>query len=153
MTIAKFLGPGGAEPIVADSLLKQQKYRLLYSTGPKGPSRELTRAIVAMKQRNPRFGCARIAQQISKAFGVDIDKDVVRRVLAVYCRPGSGTGGPSWLSFLGHTKDSLWSIDLFCCESIVLKSHWVLVVMHQFTRRIAGFGVHAGDVDRIALCQ
>ena len=50
-------------------------------------------------------------------------------------------------------KDSLWSIDLFRCESIHLKSHWVLVVMDQFTRRIIGFGVHAGDVDGIALCH
>ena len=64
-----------------------------------------------------------------------------------------GDNGPSWLTFLGHTKDSLWSIDLFRCESILLKSHWVLVVMDQFTRRIIGFGVHAGDVDGIALCR
>ena len=28
----------------------------------------------------------------------------------------------------------------------------MLVVMDQFTRRIVGFGVHAGDVDGIALC-
>jgi len=40
------------------SLLRQRKYRLLYSTGrkakpgPKGPSRELIEAIVSMKQRN-----------------------------------------------------------------------------------------------------
>ena len=34
-----------------------------------------------------------------------------------------------------------------------MKSHWVLVVMDQFTRRIIGFGVHAGDVDGMALCR
>jgi len=140
-------------------LLKQCKYRLLYSSGkrrkpgPKGPSQELIQAIVAIKQRNPRFGCPRIAQQINKAFGVDIDKDVVRRILATYYRPGSGDSGPSWLSFLGHSKDSLWSIDLFRSESIHLKSHWVLVVMDHYTRRIIGFAVHAGDVDGIALCR
>ena len=106
-----------------------------------------------MKQRNPRFGCPRIAQQINKAFGVEIDKDVVRRVLAAHYRPRSGVDGPSWLSFLGHVKDSLWSIDPFRCESIHLKSHWVLVIMDQFTRRIIGFGVHAGDVDGVVLCR
>jgi transposase InsO family protein len=141
------------------SLLKQRKYRLLYSSGkkgklgPKGPSQELIHAIVAIKQRNPRFGCPRIAQQINKAFGVDIDKDVVRRILAAHYRPGSGNSGPSWLSFLGHSKDSLWSIDLFRFESIHFKSHWVLVVMDHYTRRIIGFGVHAGDVDGAALCR
>jgi transposase InsO family protein len=44
-------------------------------------------------------------------------------------------------------------MDLFRCESILLKSHWVLVVMDQFTRRIIGFGVHTGDVDGVALCR
>ena len=49
-----------------------------------------------MKRRNPKFGCVRIAQQIPHAFGLDIDKDVVRRVLAKHYRPGdSGTDGPS----------------------------------------------------------
>jgi putative transposase len=46
--------------------------------------------------------------------------------------------------FLGHMKDSLWNMDLFRCESATLRSHWVLVVMDQYTRRIIGFGVHAG---------
>ncbi|MGB5584753.1 MAG: integrase core domain-containing protein [Gammaproteobacteria bacterium] len=54
---------------------------------------------------------------------------------------------------MGHQKDSLWSIDFFRCESILLNTHWVLVVMDQFTRRIIGFGVHAGDVDGVALCR
>jgi len=140
-------------------LLKQRKYRLLYSSsrkgkpGPKGPSAELIQAIVELKRRNPRFGCPRIAQQINMAFGVNIDKDIVRRILANHYRSDPDGVGPSWLTFLGHTKDSLWSIDLFRCESILLKSHWVLVVMDQFSRRITGFGVHAGDVDGIALCR
>jgi len=141
-------------------MLKKRKYRLLYTSrrkgkpGPKGPTQELIDAIVELKRRNTRFGCPRIAQQINKAFGVNIDKDVVRRVLEKHYRPGPDSGdGPSWLTFIGHLKDSLWSIDLFRCESILLQTHWVLVVMDQFTRRIVGFGVNAGDVDGIALCR
>src|SRR4051812_42550985 len=49
-------------------------------------------------------------------------------------------------------KDSLWSIDLFRCESILLKSYWVLAVMDQFTRQIIGFAVHKGNVEGIAIC-
>ena len=79
-----------------------------------------------MKRRNPRFGWVRIAQQIAHAFGIEIDKDVVRRVLAHHYRPESGTDGPSWLTFIAQSKDSLWSLDLFRCESILLRSHWVL---------------------------
>jgi hypothetical protein len=68
-------------------------------------------------------------------------------------KPDSDSCGPSWLTFLGHMKDSLWSLDLFRCESIALRTHWILVVMDQFTRRIIGFGIHAGNVDGIALCR
>jgi transposase InsO family protein len=106
-----------------------------------------------MKHRNRRFGCRHIAQQLSYIFGIDIDKDVVRRVLAAHYRPKPGFQGPSWLSFLGHTKDSLWSVDLFRSESLFLQTHWVMVVMDQFTRRIIGFTVHAGNVDGPAVCR
>ena len=96
----------------------------------------------------------RIAQQIAHAFGVEIDKDIVRRVLAKYYRPGdSGPNGPSWLTFIAHAKDSLWSVDFFRCESILLCSHWVMVVMDVFTRRIVGFGVESGDIDGISACR
>ena len=54
--------------------------------GPKGPSQKLIDAIVEMKRRNPRFGCPRIAQQINKAFGYEIDKAI------------AGMGSPKYLS-------------------------------------------------------
>ena len=137
----------------------KQKYRMLFSSnhnrkpGPKGPSAELVHAIVEMKQRNPRWGGPRIAEQITLAFNLAIDKDVVRRILSHHHWPGQSPGGPSWLTFLGHMKESLWSMDLFRCESVTLRTHWVLVVMDQSTRRIIGFGVHAGTVDEVALCR
>ena len=117
------------------NLLRKRKYRMLFSPqrgrrpGPKGPEKELIGAVVEMKRRNPNWGSPRIAQQIALAFGVAIDKDVVRRILSVHYRPDSSSQGPSWLTFLGHTKDSLWSCDLFRCESATLRTHWVLVVI------------------------
>jgi transposase InsO family protein len=137
----------------------QRKYRLLFSPkqkakpGPKGPTADLIRAVVEMKHRNPTWGCPKIADQINLAFGTSINKDVVRRILAGHYRPQPGSDGPSWLTFLGHTKDSLWSLDLFRCESVALRTYWVLVVMDQCTRRIIGFGIQAGVVDGLALCR
>jgi len=139
--------------------LKKQKYRLLYSPGggrkpgPKGPPKEVIKAIVEMKRRNPRYGCPRIAQQINLAFGLDLDKDTVRRVLAAHYKPDPRDRGPSWLTTLGQAKDSLWSIDLFRAESITLRTHWILVVMDQYTRRIIGFAVKPGNVDGLTLCR
>ena len=95
--------------------LTKRKYRLLYSPGggwkpgPKGPSREVIDAIVEMKRRdagprNPRYGCPRIAQQINLAFGLDLDKDTVRRVLATHYKSDPSKRGPSWLTTIGHAK-------------------------------------------------
>jgi transposase InsO family protein len=140
-------------------MLTKQKYRLLFSAerirrpGPKGPTKELIHAVVEMKRRNRTWRCKRIAQQIGLAFGLDIDKDVVRRILGIHFRPKASSGGPSWLSFIGHAKDSLWSLDLFRCESAMLRTYWVLAVMDQFTRRIVGFAVHHGVVDGVVLCR
>ncbi|MGB5464908.1 MAG: hypothetical protein WBM84_02375 [Sedimenticolaceae bacterium] len=130
-TIAKLLGPGGIKAVVADSLLMKQQLLVINRARSRAPNlstlgrclfgfcalfldpRRIRRAAVVirpstllkfhclLKQRNSRFGCPRIAQQINRAFGVNIDNDVVRRILATYYRPGSGHSGPSWLSFLG----------------------------------------------------
>jgi transposase InsO family protein len=165
-----FLSPGrirrvaiGVRPstlLAFHQALVRRKYRHLFSSsqgpttlGPKGPSAALISAIVELKSRNPRFGCPRIARIISHTFGVDIDKNVVYRVLAKHYRPAPRGTGPSWLAFIGHTTDSLWSVDLFRCESIVLRSYWVLVVMDQFTRRLVGVGVHCGPVSGADLCR
>jgi putative transposase len=49
-------------------LLIKRKYRLLFSPrrktkpGPKGPNADIIRAVVEMKQRNPTWGCPRIAE-------------------------------------------------------------------------------------------
>jgi putative transposase len=71
------------------------------SAGPKGPSQELIHAIVELKRRNPRFGYPRIARIISKTLGIEIDRNVVRRVLAKYYHPENGRDGPAWLTFIG----------------------------------------------------
>jgi len=139
--------------------LVKRKYRQLFTPktrgrpGPKGPSPELVSAILKMKRRNSNFGFQRIADQISLVFDIQIDKDVVRRVLAMHYRPQPGLNGPTWLTFLGHSKDSLWSVDFFRCESLILKSHWVMVIMDQFSRRIVGFAAHAGALDGPAVCR
>src|SRR5271167_2575996 len=139
--------------------LVKRKYSLLYSPrkcrrpGPKGPSKELIYAVVEMKRRNPRFGCRKIAEQVSRAFAIEINKDVVRRILIRYYRAVPGGNGPSWLTMIGQTKDSLWSVDLFRGESILLKSYWIMVVMDVFTRRIIGFGVAPADLGGPVVCR
>jgi transposase InsO family protein len=138
--------------------LVKRKYHLLYGArrrgrpGPKGPSKALIEAVVEIKRRNPRFGCRKIAEQITNAFGIEINKDVVRRILIQYYRPVPGSG-PSWLSAIGQDKDRLWSVDLFRCESILFKSYWVMLVMDIFSRRIIGFGAGAAHLNGPAVCR
>ena len=103
-----------------------------------------------MKPRNPYCGCRKIAEQLSSAFGRELNKDVVRRILTRHFRPRSGSRARSWLAAIGHAPDQLWSVDLFRVESILLKSYWVLVVMDVFSRRIIGF---AANLDGTRVCR
>ena len=135
-----------------------RKYRLLFSAkskkkpGPKGPSPELIRLIVEMKEKNPIYGCERIAYLVSDFLNEPIDDQTVRRILRKYWTPKGGNG-PSWLTFLGHTKDSLWSVDFFCTESILLQTYCVMIVMDQFTRRIIGFAIQKGPLNGECICS
>ncbi len=141
--------------------LVKRKYSRLYSNktdkkpGRKGQDQALIDIVIVieMKARNPSFGYGRIAMQIFEAFGIELSRFSVGRILRKNKHKLPPGDGPSWLTFIGHMKDSLWSVDLFRCESMALKSHWVMVILDQYTRRIIGFAVHAGDCDGIAYCR
>ena len=100
-------------------------------------------------------GCVRVAQFVaSRFFGrigrlqrAFLDPTLARK------RRESRFEAEHIGKILGHVKDSLWSCDLFRCESATLRKHWVLVVMDQFTRRLIGFGIHSGIMDGLALCR
>jgi len=89
------------------SVLRKRKYRMLFRSytgivlARKERRESSSTPSLPMKRRNPNWGCSRIAQQIALAFGIKIDKDVVRRILSVHYRPESDSGGPSWLTLLG----------------------------------------------------
>jgi hypothetical protein len=86
-------------------VLTKRKYLRLFSRqvrkkpGPKGPIQEVMAAVVEMKRRNPTWGCPRIAQQIALAFGIPINKDVVRRILAARYQPKPDSAGPFWQQY------------------------------------------------------
>src|SRR6202008_575449 len=52
-----------------------------------------------------------------------------------------------------HAKDSGWCVDLFRVESIHMRSHWVMLVMDVFTRRIVGFGIAPASIDGMSVCH
>ena len=137
--------------------LVKRKYSALFGSksnkkiGRPPISPEICQLIIQIKRQNPRFGCPQIAALVTDRTGISVGVETVRRILK---RNGNETdgGGPSWLTFLGHQKDSLWSIDLFRVESIVLQTHWVCVVMDQYSRKIIGFAATRGAVTGANLC-
>ena len=70
--------------------LVDRKYHLLFSAkskkkpGPKGPSQEIIKLVLELKKFNPQFGYLRIAMQIKSAFGITIEKSIVKRILDKY---------------------------------------------------------------------
>ena len=105
------------------------KYRRLFSSNgaPRSPARRgrtraLIQAIVELKSRNPRFGCPRIARIISQTFGIDVDKNVVCRVLSKHYRPAPGGSGGAkrWLySDLGLFNAYRVAYGPSCCSRLL----------------------------------
>ena len=95
--------------------LVNQKYSLLYSNkkkkvlGRKSQDQALIDLVIDMKNRNPSFGYGRISMQIFEAFGISISRYAVGRILCINKHNLPTGDGPSWLTFIGHVKDSLWS--------------------------------------------
>jgi len=109
--------------------LVEQKYNLLYSSngnkkpGRKAPTQKMIDLIIEIKQRNPRYGYRRIAMQIYQSFGITISCFAVGRIIRKHHTlfPFENNAGPSWLSFIGNTTDSLWSIDFSNANPLHLK--------------------------------
>jgi putative transposase len=93
----------------------KRKYSKLYSnqvkktTGRKARDQVLIDLVVEMKRRNPSFGYGRISMQIFEAFGITISRFAVARILRKNRHNLPSGDGPSWLTFIGHMTDSLWS--------------------------------------------
>jgi putative transposase len=160
VTAVRLAQPGGLRSVVAESALLRHQLLILNRGRKRAPNLRASDRIIAglcaLFMRPARVLRSAIALKPSTLLHfhhVLTKRKYRRRILGMPYSPVSGSGGPSWLTFLGHVKDSLWSIDLFCCESLTLRTHWVLVVMDQFTRRIVGFGIRSGTVDGPALCR
>jgi len=137
--------------------LVKRKYHILFSnkikkkTGPKGPPKELIELVISLKLKNTHLGSPQIANFINNNFEFKTCASTVKRILKNHFKNCPGKG-PSWLSFIGHSKDSLWSLDFFRVESILLKSHWVMVIMDQYSRKIIGIAIHKGAMSGPGIC-
>jgi transposase InsO family protein len=137
--------------------LVEKKYSKLYRnhkprTGRPPLSKTVRTLILEIKEKNPSFGCPQIASLIFDRTGISVSEETVRRTLMRFYT-GSPGRGPSWLSFLSTQANSLWSLDLFQVDSVFLSTHWVLVVMDQWSRQIVGFAVSHRPVTAMSLTQ
>src|SRR5712671_6305310 len=93
---AKLCGPGGVRAVIAENLVLKQQLIVLRRGCQRAPNLALSDRLIC--------GLASLVLSPRR----------IRKV-AIGLRP-------SWLSFIGHTRDSLWRMDLFRWESIVLRS-------------------------------
>ncbi len=152
VTIAKLLRPGGGRAVAAESLLLIHQLQIVNRSRQRAPNlTTLDRFVLGLTTLFIRpHRIPKVAAMLKPATLLKFHKALVYRKH----RPdNSDSHGQSWLSFLAQTKDSLWSLDIFRCESIQLRSHWVMLVMDVFTRRIIGFGVERANIDGVSVCR
>jgi putative transposase len=93
----------------------KRKYSRVYPNktkripGRKPQDQALFDLVIEIKSRNSSFGYGRISMQIFEAFGISISRFAVGRILRKNKHNLPSGDGPSWLTSLGHFKDSLWS--------------------------------------------
>lgn len=138
--------------------LVARKYSILFKPkrrkpGPKGPTPQIIELILGIKEKNPTYGIPKIALLMSKLLDKPIDEQLVRRVLRKYRSRQPPGCGASWLNSIGTAKDKLWSMDIFRCESILLRTHFVMIVMDHYTREIIGTAVVASCPTGMDVCR
>src|SRR5210317_1998770 len=150
-TLAKLIRPGGGLTVIAENLLLKQQLIIHSRSRQRAPNLSTQdRALPGFWSLflNPKR-IVRAAIIIKPSTLLSFHNALKNRKYRPLYSPGGGKKpgprGPSWLTTIGHAKDSLWSVDLFRAESITLKTHSIMVLMNQYTRRIIGFGVHAGN--------
>jgi transposase InsO family protein len=157
--LAKLIRSGGYRELLAENLLLKQQLIIHSRSRQRSPNlstQERTLlGFLSLFLKPRRIARAAIILQPSTLlrFHTALIKRNYRQLYSPRGGRKPGPAGPSWLTTLGHTKDSLWSIDLFRAESITLRSHWFMVVMDQYTRRIIGFSVHTCAADGPAVCR
>ncbi len=130
VTTARLFGPGGGRSVVAESLPVKYQLLVLNRSRARAPSlRPMDRVIVGL--------CAILMRPARLLRSVIILKPstvlsfhralVERKYRLLFTAKTHGKPGP--------------------------KSHWVMVVMDQFTRRIIGFAVHKGAPDGPGVCR
>jgi putative transposase len=140
-TVIRLSRPGGLRSVLAESVLLKHQLQILNRSRRRAPnlhaSDRLIAGLCALLVRPGRLVRSAIVVKPSTLLNFHralVQRKYVRRILAAHYHPSADGDAPSWLTFIGHAKDSLHSVDLFRCESVVLRPYWVLVVMDQYTR-------------------
>jgi hypothetical protein len=127
------------EKIRIQMIADKRKCRMLFSRqrrrppGPQGPKKELIDAVVELKRRNLNWGCPRIAQQITLAFGVAISFSSPQ-ANGCPCAQPTRSSGCSWSCRRVKTQAALPN------EGAVLRVFFGLWVSGQMKlRRIRGY--------------
>jgi transposase InsO family protein len=151
-TIARLARPGGARSVVAEPVLVKHQLLILNRSrkrsGNLRPSDLAVAGLCALLMSPRRLVRAAIVFKPSTLLRLHRAL-TQRKYRRLFSSTGQTKPGPKRPS-----QDVIAAVvDMKFCESAVLRTHWVLVVMDQCTRRIVGFGVHRGDVDGVALCR
>jgi putative transposase len=136
----------------------RMKYRKLYTPsvgkkrGPKGKSDNLVKLVCDIKKNNPDYGSEKIAGLLTTR-GHNISDSTVRRILRKHYHPPYKGNGPSWLEFFANSVNGLWSVDVFRCESVFLKSCYVMVAIDIYSRKIIGFSIEKSTHTGTGICR
>ena len=110
-------------------------------TGRPPTDPELVALVIAMAKDNPRWGVWRIkgeCQGLGHRIGATTIRTILRRA---GIPPAPRRDGPTWSEFLLAQAEGIVACDLFCVETVFLRTLHVLFFIHLGTRRVRILGV------------
>jgi len=129
-----------------DLVRRKWTFRRLPQTGrpPTGP--DLADLILRLAQENPRWGYSRSHGELAK-LGFTVGRSTIRDILKrrhVPPAPERERQGSTWRQFLARHHHQIVACDFFTCETIFLKTSYVLFFIELGTRKVhlAGATAH-----------
>ena len=97
---------------------------------------ELAALIIRMAKNSSDWGCYRVKGEL-QGLGIRVGVTTIRRILRrAGVPPAPRRDGPTWAEFLRAQADGILACDLFCVETVFLRTLYVLVYIEIGSRRL-----------------
>jgi transposase InsO family protein len=115
-------------------------FKSLNAPGRPPVSVEVKQLILSMKNNNLYWGNKKIQGELLK-LGISLDKKTIRNIIDHYRRREKIKKSLGWKQFLSAQANSIYAMDFFTIDTILLQRYYIFFIIHHKSRAIAQFAI------------